>query len=1033
MEIVMSVDGLSEAEWGLWMEFPYGTHIDLRTGDPEQDDPEGARCWGPARQVRAEVLRDLLVGRQRIDAPQRNDEYAGSSAAVFLSGARITGRLDLRGIDFEPPLLLQECMFDEPLIITDSISRSVRLYRCHLPGIEGSWLKCAGDLHLRDCQIRGETDLSGAYVSGQLVLSGSRLLNPREVAVRADGLVVEGDLFCRDGAEVDGTFSLVGARIGGQVRLTNSTLSNPGGVALNAALITVEKDMYCREGFSTEGELSLSSGHVKGQLSFNSAKLNHAGKVALRADHLVVGGHMYCQEGFITQGELNLVAAQVGGEVRFSAAKLSNPGGIALHADRLDVADDMYCREGLEVDGLVSLRGAHVQGQLNFNHATLRNPGQVALYAEQLVVDTHLHCHDNFVARGEVNLVAARIGGEVRFSASTLRNPGGTALRADRMFVASDMYCRESLEIHGVVSLRGAHIAGQLNFNKAKIHGAQLRENESCETGPGRARKIGLDGDQLVVGSHLYCQDDFEIEGAVSLVAARIGGEVRFSGATLSHENEVALCAERLVVEKDMYCRHGLKINGAVSLRGAHVAGNLCFSTATISNPGGTAVQADQLVVGSDLCCDEGFTADGLIDLTDVHVGGELSLSGATLRNAGDVALLAPRLIVNEDMFCRDGFTAAGTVCLIGAHIGGKLSFTNAKLTGASLTEKQLRDTGISKMLTTPVAEDNEKIDEAPPAEGGSVGLWRTVLHGLRWLVLDKDPRPDPVSSSEEIVTGASGLALVADGLRIETDMTCDAGFTAHGEVRLKGARIGRNLDFSDATVENERLGDKSGTALNAEDVQADRMLMPATCKAGRISLRYGKMIELDDKRGVQSEQIHILGLSYERLIPPLDPETRLEWLAKNDYEPQPYDQLARSYLQLGHNDKARKVQLEAERRRRKETVAPIRKPWGWVQDVTIGYGYRAGRAAMLFVLVLTVGTLGFAVWPPPLMDPNSTAYFDPFFYTLDVLIPFADFGHRDTWDSTLGLELFKVGLAVCGWTLAVTAIAGINRALQRP
>ncbi len=209
-------------------------------------------------------------------------------------------------------------------------------------------------------------------------------------------------------------------------------------------------------------------------------------------------------------------------------------------------------------------------------------------------------------------------------------------------------------------------------------------------------------------------------------------------------------------------------------------------------------------------------------------------------------------------------------------------------------------------------------------------------------------------------------------------------------------------------------------------------MLMPATCKSGRISLRYGKMIELDDKRGVKSEQIHILGLSYERLIPPLDPETRLEWLAKNDYEPQPYDQLARSYLQLGHNDKARKVQLVAERRRRKEITAPIRKPWGWVQDVTIGYGYRTGRATLLFFLVLAVGTTGFWLCHPPAIGPGPPPYFNPFFYTLDVLIPIADFGYREKWNSTAGHEWFKVGLSLFGWTLAVTAIAGITRTLRR-
>ena len=209
------------------MGFPYGEHIDLR------EEPD--------RAVRAEVIRDLLVGRRPVNERPENEHGPGQSPSVFLSGARITGQLDLRGIDFEPPLLLQECEFEKPLVITDSLSRSVRLYGCQLPGVQGAWLRCAGDLHLRDCQIDGKVDLEGAYVGGQLVLSGSTLSNPRGVAVSANGLVVVGDMFCRDGAEVEGEISLVAARIGGELRFTRSPLRNPGKVALNAERITVKR------------------------------------------------------------------------------------------------------------------------------------------------------------------------------------------------------------------------------------------------------------------------------------------------------------------------------------------------------------------------------------------------------------------------------------------------------------------------------------------------------------------------------------------------------------------------------------------------------------------------------------------------------------------------------------------------------------------------------------------------------------------------------------------------------------------------
>ncbi|MGH3924216.1 MAG: hypothetical protein ACRDTT_15365, partial [Pseudonocardiaceae bacterium] len=216
IEIEMRADDLSEPERRLWMEFPYGTHIDLRTGDPEQDDPAGAQLWATERHIRAEVIRALLVGQRPVDKQQENEQGPGRSPAVFLSGARITGQLDLRGINFEVPLLLQGCAFDEPPVIADSISRSVRLYGCHLPGVQGDWLKCTGDLHLRGCQIKGKVDLGHAYIGGQFVLSGSLISNPGQVAVYGDGLVVAGDMFCRSKAVIEGEVRLVAARIGGE-------------------------------------------------------------------------------------------------------------------------------------------------------------------------------------------------------------------------------------------------------------------------------------------------------------------------------------------------------------------------------------------------------------------------------------------------------------------------------------------------------------------------------------------------------------------------------------------------------------------------------------------------------------------------------------------------------------------------------------------------------------------------------------------------------------------------------------------------
>ncbi len=58
-------------------------------------------------------------------------------------------------------------------------------------------------------------------------------------------------------------------------------------------------------------------------------------------------------------------------------------------------------------------------------------------------------------------------------------------------------------------------------------------------------------------------------------------------------------------------------------------------------------------------------------------------------------------------------------------------------------------------------------------------------------------------------LAGADGPALVADGLNVTGEMTCDGGFLADGEIRLPGAAIGGRLTFR-----GSRLVGRGGPAL---------------------------------------------------------------------------------------------------------------------------------------------------------------------------------------------------------------------------
>lgn len=100
----LDYDELTGPERELWDAFPEGRRVDLRTGAPEDDDVAGGEHWGPERTVRAAVVAALLLGA--------NTGPPGAVARLGLTGARISGPLELAGAQIAHALWLEECWFE---------------------------------------------------------------------------------------------------------------------------------------------------------------------------------------------------------------------------------------------------------------------------------------------------------------------------------------------------------------------------------------------------------------------------------------------------------------------------------------------------------------------------------------------------------------------------------------------------------------------------------------------------------------------------------------------------------------------------------------------------------------------------------------------------------------------------------------------------------------------------------------------------------------------------------------------------------
>ena len=410
-----------------------GALVNLRASQPEADDPAQGATWDQRRAVSATLLAELLT---------QPDQGMQRPRALRLTGARITGRLDLEGAELVRPVLLSDCWFDDPVTLAEAKAMTIRLPGCHLPVLQAAQLITRGNLELTNgFTAYGEVSLLGAHIGGVLGFNGATLINPDGRALAADGLTVDHSLVCRRGFSAQGEIRLLGARVGGSLEFHGATLTNPNGHVLIADRLTVGQSLVCRTGFSAHGEVRLLGAHIGGTLEFTGATLTNPNGAALNATGATVEQDMYCRAGFTAQGEVNLVGAHIGGQLSFTGATLTNPDRRALAADGLTVDQAMFCDEGFTAHGEVRLMGAHISRQLSFNGAALSNPAGHALAADSLIVDQGMFCRAGFTAQGQVRLIGAHIVGALEFHGATLANPDGLALDLEAAQVG-ELYLR---------------------------------------------------------------------------------------------------------------------------------------------------------------------------------------------------------------------------------------------------------------------------------------------------------------------------------------------------------------------------------------------------------------------------------------------------------------------------------------------------------------------------------------------------------------------------------------------------------------
>jgi hypothetical protein len=227
------------------------------------NDPADADSWGPERHIRNSLLAMLCADPHM----QKLVHWAG----IYLYGAYITERVDL------------------------------------------SYASIPFQLTLRNCRITAFMDLSASN------LVALNLTNSYICRALADGLCVKNDVVLADGFNSQYGMRLRGAHIGGTLDCSSGVFGSAMTTgraskqkALDANGIIVDGDVFLREGFVANGEIDLVGSQIGNDLVCSGGKLNGI-PTALLAHRSIVGGAVFLSDDFWTAGLVDFTGTKITG------------------------------------------------------------------------------------------------------------------------------------------------------------------------------------------------------------------------------------------------------------------------------------------------------------------------------------------------------------------------------------------------------------------------------------------------------------------------------------------------------------------------------------------------------------------------------------------------------------------------------------------------------------------------------------------------------------------------------------------------
>ena len=262
--------------------------------DPS-NDPAHADKWQASRQIRASLIRWMCVDHEALALIDPK--------GIRVMGARISGALDLSLVSVPIPLVLDNCVFAEPINFGGAEIPYLELDGSYVAEIHASGLNVRNNLSIgKGFHAAGAIFLDHAKIGLDLDCGGGTFrysknasepfLDRFKVTLFAYLIQVGGNVWLNRGFESFGAVDLGGARIGGNLHFDSGHFINPDNVAISSPGASIEGVVYLTS-FGSGGDVE-----VTGVANFSFDSITNSFIV----DHAKFLGAPGEQHGFVGRG-----------------------------------------------------------------------------------------------------------------------------------------------------------------------------------------------------------------------------------------------------------------------------------------------------------------------------------------------------------------------------------------------------------------------------------------------------------------------------------------------------------------------------------------------------------------------------------------------------------------------------------------------------------------------------------------------------------------------------------------------------------